>query len=181
LVMIAHGLLAALSFGLSGYIYQHTGTLEMDELGGLLRKLPFVGAALMMAAFAGCGLPGFANFAGEITVFFGTWKIFPVVSVLAAWGALIVGSVYMLRAIRAMLHGGLNSKWSALLDAHPWRRTPFVVLLIALLLFGCFPNLLTEKISPAAARILNPQAASAAAIRPEGTHGGIPAPELSKN
>ena len=31
----------------------------------------------MMAAFAGCGLPGFANFVGEITVFFGAWKSVP--------------------------------------------------------------------------------------------------------
>ena len=75
LVMIAHGFLAALTFGLSGYIYQQTGTLEMKELGGLLRKLPFIGTALIMAAFAGCGLPGFANFAGEVTVFFGAWKL----------------------------------------------------------------------------------------------------------
>src|SRR6516165_9542007 len=74
LVMIAHGFLAALTFGLNGYIYQQTATLEMDRLGGLLRRLPFIGTALMMAGFAGCGLPGFANFAGEVTVFFGAWK-----------------------------------------------------------------------------------------------------------
>src|SRR5271169_2907317 len=53
LVMIAHGFLAALSFGLSGYLYHQTGTLEMDELGGLLRRMRFVGAALIMALFAG--------------------------------------------------------------------------------------------------------------------------------
>ena len=62
LVMVAHGFLAALTFGLSGYIYRQTGTLEMKELGGLLRKLPFIGTALVMAAFAGCGLPGFRQF-----------------------------------------------------------------------------------------------------------------------
>ena len=75
LVMIAHGFLAALTFGLNGYLYQQTGTLQMDQLGGLLRRLPFIGGALMMAAFAGCGLPGFANFAGEITVLFGAWQM----------------------------------------------------------------------------------------------------------
>src|SRR3989475_4674118 len=63
LVMIAHGFLAALIFGLSGYVYQQTGTLQMDQLGGLLRRLPFIGGALIMGAFAACGLPGFANFA----------------------------------------------------------------------------------------------------------------------
>src|SRR6266568_230002 len=80
LVMIAHGFLAGLSFGLSGYIYQQTRTLEISRLGGLLRKLPFIGTALIMAAFAGCGLPGFANFAGEIAVFFGAWKTFPLIT-----------------------------------------------------------------------------------------------------
>jgi NADH-quinone oxidoreductase subunit M len=147
LVMIAHGFLAALSFGLSGYLYQQTGTLQLDRLGGLLRRLPFIGAALMMAAFAGCGLPGFANFAGEITVFFGAWQSWRLVTVLACWGALIIGAVYMLRAVRAMLHGPLPGQWAAVADApHWWRKLPFVLLLTALMLFGCFPRLLTDKI-----------------------------------
>src|SRR6266404_1167899 len=51
LVMIAHGFLAALTFGLNGYIYQQTGSLQLNELGGLLRRLPFIGAVLMMSAF----------------------------------------------------------------------------------------------------------------------------------
>jgi NADH-quinone oxidoreductase subunit M len=147
LVMIAHGFLAALTFGLSGYVYQQTGTLEMDRLGGLLRRLPFIGAALMMAAFAGCGLPGFANFAGEITVFFGAWKAFRLVTVLACWGALIIGALYMLRAVRAMLHGPLPEQWAGVADApHFWRKTPFILLLASLMVFGCFPKLLTDKI-----------------------------------
>ena len=99
-IMIAHGFLAALTFGLSGYIYRQTGTLEMDELGGLARKLPFIGTALLMAALAGCGLPGLANFVGEATVFFGAWKAFPLVTGLAIWGALMIGALYMLRAMR---------------------------------------------------------------------------------
>ena len=147
LVMIAHGFLAALTFGLSGYVYQQTGTLEMDRLGGLLRRLPFIGTALMMAAFAGCGLPGFANFAGEVAVFFGAWKAFRVVTILACWGALIIGAVYMLRAVRAMLQGTMPENWASVADApHLWRKAPFILLLASLLLFGCFPKLLTDKI-----------------------------------
>src|SRR5438477_12701394 len=68
LIMVAHGFLAALSFAVSGYLYQQTGTLDIDRYGGLLRRLPFIGTILIMAAFAGCGLPGFANFAGEVLV-----------------------------------------------------------------------------------------------------------------
>jgi NADH-quinone oxidoreductase subunit M len=154
-IMIAHGFLAALTFGLSGYIYRQTGTLEMGELGGLARKLPFIGTALLMAALAGCGLPGFANFVGEVTVFFGAWKVFPVVTGLAVWGALMIGALYMLRAMRNVLHGPLPEKWAGISDAlNVWRKLPYALLLASLLVFGCFPRLLTEKITPDAEKIV---------------------------
>jgi NADH-quinone oxidoreductase subunit M len=154
-VMIAHGFLAAATFGLSGSIYQQTGTLQMDRLGGLLRRLPFLGGALMMAAFAGCGLPGFANFAGELAVLFGAWNSFRLVTILACWGALIIGAVYMLRALRAILHGPLPDEWTTVADApHLWRKLPFILLLASLIVFGCFPRLLTDKIQPSVEIVL---------------------------
>jgi NADH-quinone oxidoreductase subunit M len=154
--MIAHGFLAALTFGLTGYLYHQTGTLEMKELGGLLRKLPFIGAALIMAAMAGCGLPGFANFVGEVSVFFGAWSqpSLRVVMVLAVWGALVVGAVYMLRMVRAVLHGPLGNKTDVTDATNGWVKLPFVVLLAALLVFGFVPSLLTSKITPDVEKIV---------------------------
>ncbi len=154
-VMIAHGFLAALTFGLSGYLYRHAGTLNLDQFGGLLRRLPFVGAALVMAMLAGCGLPGFANFVGEALVLFGAWKSYSLPTMLAAWGGLIIGAVYMLRAIRSLLHGPLPERWDCLPDApNFWRKLPFALLLGALLFFGVVPGALTEKIKPSAEAML---------------------------
>ena len=155
-VMVAHGLLAALSFSLSGYLYNHAKTLDMDQLGGLLKQVPFIGAFLLMAMMAGCGLPGFGNFVGEAMVLFGGWNAYPVVVVIAAWSALIVGGVYMLRAIRKLLHGPLAERWQHLPDANLWRKVPFVVLMVALLAIGCWPRLLTDRIAPVAKAILEP-------------------------
>ena len=155
LVMISHGFLAALTFGLSGYIHQKTGTLQISQLGGLCRPLRFIGVTLLMAAMAGCGLPGFANFVGEVTVFFGAWKVFPLVTTLALWGALVIGAVYMTRAIRNILHGPVPEKWSQLADATGlWRKIPYALLLVSLLVFGFFPSLLTDKIVPDVTRIV---------------------------
>jgi len=155
IVMIAHGFLAALTFGLSGYIYQKTGTLQMSELGGLCRQLRFIGTALLMAALAGCGLPGFANFVGEVTVFFGAWTVFPLVTALALWGALVIGAVYMTRAMRNVLHGPLPEKWANLADAtNLWRKLPYALLLASLFVFGFFPGLLTEQITPDVEKIV---------------------------
>ena len=126
----------------------------------------------MMAAFAGCGLPGFANFAGEITVLFGAWKTLRLIAVLASWGALIIGAVYMLRAIRSMLQGPLPDKWAQVMDAgNTWRRMPFALLLASLLVFGFFPGLLTSKISPSVAEVISPYSTHATAKT--GVDGGF--------
>jgi NADH-quinone oxidoreductase subunit M len=176
-VMVAHGLLAALSFAVSGYLYQQTGNLQMNQLGGLLRKLPFIGAVMMAAMFAGCGLPGFANFAGEILILFGTWggafsQQTQWFVTAAAWGALVIGGVYMLRAIRNVLHGELPEKWAGVKDATHWRKLPFALLAVSLLVFGFAPRLLTDKIKPSAAAIVKlanakaPQASATAFPQP---------------
>jgi len=100
---------------------------------------------------AGCGLPGFANFVGELAVMFGAWKSLSPFVVVAAWGALVVGAIYMLRAVRNVLHGPLDPVWAETRDATSlWRKLPFALLLVALLVFGFFPRLLTNKINPSA-------------------------------
>src|SRR6202043_1620035 len=70
-LMFAHGLSIALLFAIAGEIRKRTGTLAFDDLGGLAKVMPIAGLAFGFAAFATIGLPGFANFAGEIMIFFG--------------------------------------------------------------------------------------------------------------
>jgi NADH-quinone oxidoreductase subunit M len=130
-----------------------------------------------MAMFAGCGLPGFANFVGELLVLFGAWKS-PVLTnsssalngfvVAAAWGGLIIGAVYMLRAIRQILHGPLPERWREVPDASLWRKVPFALLLAGLLLLGCFPGLLTDKIKPSAEGIVK----MATSVSPRASESG---------
>jgi len=155
-VMVAHGLVAALGFGLTGHLFHQTRTLDMSQLGGLARQLPFLGTALVMALLASCGLPGFANFVGEVMVLFGALEGYLSWTILAGWAGLVIGGVYMMRAIRNALHGPLPERWRNLIDANPWRRVPFVMLLSALILFGVWPRLLTDRIAPAVARIVTP-------------------------
>jgi NADH:ubiquinone oxidoreductase subunit 4 (subunit M) len=84
--------------------------------------------------------------------------VFPLVTGLALWGGLIIGAVYMLRAVRVVLHGPApanGSKVTNVADANFWRRVPYALLLASLLVFGFFPRLLTEKIKPVTEQIVN--------------------------
>jgi NADH-quinone oxidoreductase subunit M len=185
--MVAHGLLAALSFAISGYLHREAGTLDMDKLGGLLQRMPFIGSALLIAAMAGCGLPGFANFVGEAMTLFAAYKNLPLITSLAVWGALVIAAIYMLRAVRAILHGTLRAEMDRTIDAQGWwRKLPFALLFVTLLYFGVWPRALTEKIRPSAERIVanvnrdaepravQPPTAAAAAVNASGAeHASI--------
>lgn len=152
LVMVAHGFLAALTFALSGYLRDEVKTLDMTQMGGLLRRLPFIGAVMIMAMLAGCGMPGFAGFPGEALVLFGNWGQSEVITGLAIWGALVIAGVYMLRAIRNIWHG--DKEWPHISDATSlWRKIPYSLLLTGLLVFGCFPRLLTDNIKASIAPV----------------------------
>jgi NADH-quinone oxidoreductase subunit M len=155
-LMFAHGLSIALLFGLAGELRRRTGTLAFDELGGLAKVMPLAGLAFGFGVFAAIGLPGFANFAGEIMIFFGAfsngWEIgrihmFQIATILALWGV-VISTVYMLRAYRKTFMGKIREQWRQLPDLGPALRVPITLLVAALLWYGFFPQSLVQIVAP---------------------------------
>src|SRR5437773_9979980 len=156
-LMFAHGLSIALLFALAGELRKRTGTLVFEELGGLAKVMPFAGLAFGLGAFAAIGLPGFANFAGEIMIFFGAFKngweigrfhIFQIATVLALWG-MVISTVYMLRAYRKTFMGTLSERRQDVVDLRPPLRIPVVLAGGGLLSDGSSPQSFVRMITPA--------------------------------
>lgn len=158
LMLVAHGLSIAALFALSGELRERTGTLDLSELGGLARVMPSFGLIFGFAAMASVGLPGFANFAGELLVFFGAFSAaagtgsgfnnFQIATVCAVWGV-VISAIYMLRAYRRVFFGPLNEKYKALPDLSPLSKLSIVGLLVLLLILGFCPQLLLNYVYPA--------------------------------
>jgi NADH-quinone oxidoreductase subunit M len=161
LLMFAHGISIALLFALAGEIRRRTGTLVFTDLGGLGKAMPFAGLAFGLATFAAIGLPGFANFAGDVMIFFGAFRvgagwqsfhIFQIATVLALWGV-VISAVYFLRAYRAVFMGAANPKalrdWSAPPDLSRTLRLPITLLIAATVVVGFFPNTVLRLLRPA--------------------------------
>ncbi len=138
-LMFAHGVMTALAFALIGFFYDQTHTRELDDLGGLMQQIPFVGTLFMMTAMASLGLPGFANFASELLVLVGSWERYPIPTILAIFG-LVIGATYLLRMVKEAFLGPRIERWDGLRDASTLlERAPFLLLLGTLLIFGIYP------------------------------------------
>jgi len=168
LLMFAHGLSIAALFAMAGKLREATGTLEYADLGGLAKKMPVAGLLFGLAAFASIGLPGFANFAAEVMVFFGAFGAggmgtkftnFQITTVLALWGV-VISAVYMLRAYRAVFLGEMSKRWENLKDFDMGMRLPVALLIGALLIAGFCPNLVLKYL-----QTNTPPATTAAATR----------------
>lgn len=158
-LIFAHGLSIALLFAIAGELRKRTDTLVFSELGGLGKVMPFAGLTFGLGAFAAIGLPGFANFAGEIMIFFGAfrngWEMerfhtLQIATVLGLWGV-VISAVYMLRAYRKVFMGALPERFHGLkrlIDLRSSLRLPVTLLIAALLCYGFFPQSLVRMIIP---------------------------------
>lgn len=64
-----HSLFKSLLFFSAGSIYARTHTLNIENLGGLIKKMPFTAAIFLIAAIAISGLPPFNGFISEFLVY----------------------------------------------------------------------------------------------------------------
>ena len=152
--MFAHGIMTALLFSSVGYIYDRTHTKMIPELGGLSRIMPVASAFFIIAALAGVGLPGLANFWGELLVFLAAFKVYPFFGVIAVV-TLVITALFMLRVVQKTFYGPENARFAGLPDVSPWLRTPRIILAAVLLILGLYPSLLFNVIRTASVPFMN--------------------------
>jgi NADH-quinone oxidoreductase subunit M len=156
MLMVAHGLSVALLFLLSTSIQQRTRTLEMDQMGGLAQRAPVLAALFLAATFASIGLPGFANFWGELPIFVSLWGFSHALTVVALTGT-VISAVYGLRAMARVFFGPESEPFAQICAVHPpgdigWaERIPALILVSALLLVGLWPKSISTGIQQALA------------------------------
>jgi len=165
LLMVGHGLSVALLFLLSTSVYHRTQTFDLDAMGGLARKAPVLAAFFVAATLASIGLPGFANFWGELAIFVSLWKLAPWVTACAVAGV-IISAIYGLRAAANVFFGPPTDALTKVVANRPvldlrWNeKLPALVLLVALLFIGFWPKSISTPLN-AALQAIYPAAQSA--------------------
>jgi len=154
-----HSIFKPLLFYLSGNIYCATGTMEIDELGGLNKKLPLTSNLFLLGVLAISALPLGNGFISEFAILYGTYNGLQssslpvllisiiVLAVIAFVGALALIAFTKLYAI--IFQGeARSSKATELKTTSSGLLVTPVVLGFLVLLTGVFGNLSLLLINP---------------------------------
>ena len=161
--MISHGLMTALFFALIGMIYGRTHTRLINEMGGLMKVIPFLAVVYVIAGLASLGLPGLSGFVAEMTIFVGSFQhpdIFHRICTITACASIVITAVYILRVVGILLFGPINNEHHLhLTDAKWYEKTSTVTLVLAIAGIGLAPlwlsNMIGDSLGPIMTQLSN--------------------------
>ncbi|MFB3895595.1 MAG: NuoM family protein [bacterium] len=151
--MFSHGLLTGAMFLLVGVLYDRAHTRDLNAFGGLGVKVPVYAGILMVISLGSLGLPGMSGFVSEFMVLLGTYKVFPMYTIIAVLGIVLTAG-YILYMLQRMLLGPFNEKWVGLTEINKRELVTLIPLVILTILFGVLPSLLLNLINPTMTSLL---------------------------
>lgn len=170
--IINHGLFKSLLFLGSGVLIHATGTREIDQLGGLARRMPLTSPLFLLGSLAICGLPPLNGFVGELFLYVGAITNgisapLPLAAmaapVLAFVGGLAV--ITFVKLFGIIFLGAPRSEAAAHGHEAPAVMTgPMILLGLGCLVAGLAPLLLVRLVTPAVGFYGNLAAADVALI-----------------
>ena len=150
--VLNHSIFKELMFFAAGSVYLKTHTRDMEELGGLIKKMPATGLMFTLGSVAICGLPPFNGFISEVVIYAGMLLGIPasdinlfVVLVIAIAGLALVGTMAVLcfsKATGITFLGEARTEKVIKVDSDSsgLMLVPMGILLTCALLIGLFPQ-----------------------------------------
>jgi formate hydrogenlyase subunit 3/multisubunit Na+/H+ antiporter MnhD subunit len=131
-----------------GAVEQATGTAELDELGGLGKKMPFTFAAFVIAALSVSGIPPLNGFVSKWMIYqsviqmgstqtSAAAKLWPIWLIVAVFGSAIT-LAYSVKIIHSAFLSRLPSELGNVREVSLSMRTPMVILALLCVFLGIF-------------------------------------------
>jgi formate hydrogenlyase subunit 3/multisubunit Na+/H+ antiporter MnhD subunit len=146
-----HSLFKSLLFYSAGNVYQSVHTMNIERLGGILKKMPQTALLFLLAAIAICGLPPLNGFISEFLIYGGLYNwlfsaslISLITIVFALAGLVIIGGLAILcftKAFSIVFLG--NSRDVPITEIHErgfWQLAPMYLTGIMMITIGLFPS-----------------------------------------
>jgi formate hydrogenlyase subunit 3/multisubunit Na+/H+ antiporter MnhD subunit len=146
-----HALMKGLLFFTAGSVIHQTGTKDMEQLGGLISRMPWTGSSMLIGAVAIAALPPLNGFVSKFLLYLSlircgltTESIQSLPALLAVGLLALIGSLTALTFVRLtgiILLGSPRSKAAAEAnESSPWLLGPIVALVVLCLTAAVFPQ-----------------------------------------
>ena len=135
--MLSHGISTGALFLVIGVLYDRRHTHELNQFGGLWKRMPIFAGLFMIIMLASAGLPGLNGFVGEFMVLVGSFTHHLVmndgqqlwflrvpltgvvlgprfITAVAATGV-VLGAIYLLRLFQKLMFGPIKQRANAVL------------------------------------------------------------------
>lgn len=159
--VLHHALMKGLLFAAAGSVVHATHLRSLDRLGGVLRRMPFTGASLVVGSLAIAAVPGLCGFASEFLIYYGLLRA--ALDLPALPGAFALAGLVGLAAIGALaaasftkvvgvgLLGAPRSEEAEHAAESPLSMTaPLLLLAAAVVVLGLAPGLTASLAVPVA-------------------------------
>jgi NADH-quinone oxidoreductase subunit M len=150
LQMFSHGIITGLLFAMVGVVYDKTHDRNIENLGGLARKMKFIVVLFSIAGLASLGLPGTSGFAAEFITFIGSFSSTMVAGIkiytlLGVFGIVLTAG-YILYMLQKVFYGPPQEKWENMPDADRVEKIFTIIFAAAIMVVGVYPAILTNVI-----------------------------------
>jgi multicomponent Na+:H+ antiporter subunit D len=148
--LVNHALAKGLLFLNSGSVQMATGTRNLDEMGGLGKRMPVTSVTTLVGSLSIAGVPPLNGFWSKLIIVValvqaGHWA-FALIAILAS----VLTLWYYLLIQRRAFFGKLNERWQAVREAPFWMTASTVVLALACLAVGVLYSMtITSWVQPA--------------------------------
>ncbi|MFU2158135.1 proton-conducting transporter membrane subunit [Caldisericum sp. AR60] len=149
--IVNHSIFKGILFFVVGGVIYRTGTKNLSELGGLIKKMPISFIAMLLAIIATAGIPPLNGFVSKYLIYEALIQNKePLLLTIALLGG--TGSfMYVYRLIHSIFLGQLPKKYEGVKEVPILMQVPMLVLSLLALLFGVLPGIPMYFVSKAEA------------------------------
>ena len=154
-----HTLFKGLLFLCAGAVLHQTGTTNLDELGGLSKKMPWTCGLFLVGAFSISGLPPFNGFASKWMVYQAAYQKasetgnigFLLVTLIALLTSVLTLASFV-KVSQSVFFGRLPAKYENVKEVKGGMIFAMCLFAVLCIVTGLFPSMVTKYLTEPAAR-----------------------------
>ena len=162
---INHTLFKGLLFLVAGAVQHETGTLDLDKMGGLAKKMPKTTVLFLIGAASISGIPPFNGFASKWMIYqaifskaISTDNFFFIVVCVVALITSVLTLASFVKVAQSVFFGQMPKRCHKAHETHIGMRIPMIVLAVLCVALGLFQNGFNDGfLRPAAGAAMSPE------------------------